>query len=61
MLGLAEVLLKAPLDLLAGQVVGDRTGLGETGEMLVIGADRLLRVDSVFDDYRRQPLLPHPD
>ena len=30
-------------------IVGDRTGLGETGEVLVVGQDHLLRVDSAFD------------
>jgi methyl-accepting chemotaxis protein len=31
-------------------IVGDRSGLGETGEALVVGPDHLLRVDSTFDD-----------
>ena len=31
-------------------VVDDRTGLGDTGEVLVVGSDHLLRVDSKFDD-----------
>ncbi|MEO8758996.1 MAG: cache and HAMP domain-containing protein, partial [Devosia sp.] len=31
-------------------VVNDRTGLGETGEVLVVGSDHLLRVDSSFDE-----------
>ena len=31
-------------------VVDDRTGLGETGEVLVVGSDHLLRVDSTFDE-----------
>jgi len=30
------------------RVVGDRTGLGETGEVIVVGADGLLRSDSIF-------------
>ncbi|SFV37914.1 Methyl-accepting chemotaxis protein [Devosia crocina] len=30
------------------RVVGDRTGLGETGEVIVVGADGLLRTDSIF-------------
>ncbi|MET3927316.1 methyl-accepting chemotaxis protein [Devosia sp. 2618] len=29
-------------------VIGDRTGLGETGEVLVVGADGWLRTDSIF-------------
>ena len=33
---------------LLGAVVGDRTGLGETGEVIVVGADRTLRVESTF-------------
>ena len=35
---------------LLAHVTGDRTGLGETGEVLVVGPDKLLRVDSVFDE-----------
>jgi methyl-accepting chemotaxis protein len=35
---------------LLGSVVSDRTGLGDTGEVLVVGADHLLRVDSTFDE-----------
>jgi len=35
---------------LLGNVVGDRTGLGESGESLVVGADGTLRVDSIFDE-----------
>ncbi|MEO6014810.1 MAG: methyl-accepting chemotaxis protein, partial [Devosia sp.] len=35
---------------LLSRVVDDRSGLGETGEALVVGSDHLLRVDSKFDD-----------
>ncbi len=35
---------------LLGSVVGDRTGLGDTGEVLVVGSDKLLRVDSTFSE-----------
>jgi methyl-accepting chemotaxis protein len=35
---------------LLASVVGDRTGLGDTGEVLVVGSDHLLRVDSTFDE-----------
>jgi methyl-accepting chemotaxis protein len=31
-------------------VIGDRTGLGETGEVLVVGPDGLLRSDSTFTE-----------
>jgi len=34
---------------LVSAVVGDRTGLGDTEEVLVVGNDHLLRVDSTFD------------
>jgi methyl-accepting chemotaxis protein len=36
-------------DLIA-KVVSDRTGLGNTGEVLVVGADHTLRGDAVFDE-----------
>ncbi|MBI4921224.1 MAG: HAMP domain-containing protein, partial [Devosia nanyangense] len=35
---------------LLASVVGDRQGLGDTGEVLVVGSDHLLRVDSIFDE-----------
>ena len=35
---------------LVGNVVSDRTGLGQTGEVLVVGSDGTLRVDSAFDE-----------
>jgi methyl-accepting chemotaxis protein len=38
------------LPTLLGPVVTDRTGLGETGEVLIVGPDKLLRVDSAFDE-----------
>ena len=38
------------LPALLAHVVADRTGLGETGEVLIVGPDQLLRVDSVFDE-----------
>jgi len=31
-------------------VVGDRTGLGQTGEVIVVGGDGLLRSDSIFTE-----------
>jgi methyl-accepting chemotaxis protein len=31
-------------------VIGDRTGLGETGEVIIAGSDGVLRSDSVFTD-----------
>ena len=31
-------------------VVGDRAGLGVTGEVLIVGSDRLLRVDSSLNE-----------
>jgi methyl-accepting chemotaxis protein len=47
MMGIIAVRFLPPL---LGNVVGDRTGLGDTGEVLVVGSDHLLRVDSTFDD-----------
>ena len=33
---------------LLDKVIGDRMGLGETGEVLIVGKDGLLRSDSSF-------------
>jgi methyl-accepting chemotaxis protein len=41
------VAFQLPSDVL-DRVVGDRTGLGETGEVIVVGANGLLRSDSIF-------------
>ncbi|WP_082460680.1 methyl-accepting chemotaxis protein [Devosia sp. Leaf64] len=41
------VAFQLPSQLIDG-VVGDRTGLGETGEVIVVGADGKLRSDSIF-------------
>jgi methyl-accepting chemotaxis protein len=38
-------------------VVGDRTGLGETGEVIVVGSDTLLRSDSTFTPDSNDALL----
>ncbi|HTO27320.1 MAG TPA: methyl-accepting chemotaxis protein, partial [Devosia sp.] len=39
-------------------VIGDRTGLGETGEVLVVGPDGLLRSDSTFTEANDAMLTP---
>jgi len=39
-------------------VIGDRTGLGETGEVLVVGPDGLLRSDSIFSEANDAMLTP---
>jgi methyl-accepting chemotaxis protein len=39
-------------------VIGDRTGLGETGEVLVVGPDGLLRSDSSFTEANDAMLTP---
>ena len=46
MMGIVAIRFLPPL---LGAVVGDRTGLGDSGEVLVVGPDHLLRVDSSFD------------
>ena len=46
-IGVLAIRVNPPL---VAAVVGDRTGLGQTGEVLVVGADHLLRVDSAFTD-----------
>jgi methyl-accepting chemotaxis protein len=46
MVGIIAFRIQPPL---LSAVVSDRTGLGETGEVLVVGSDHLLRVDSSFD------------
>jgi methyl-accepting chemotaxis protein len=43
------VALQVPTERLDA-VIGDRTGLGETGEVIVVGADGLLRSDSIFTE-----------
>jgi len=39
-------------------VIGDRTGLGQTGEVLVVGPDGLLRSDSTFTEANDAMLTP---
>ncbi len=39
-------------------VIGDRTGLGQTGEVLVVGPDSLLRSDSSFTEANDAMLTP---
>ena len=39
-------------------VIGDRTGLGDTGEVLVVGPDGLLRSDSIFSEANDALLTP---
>ena len=46
MVGMLAFRIQPPL---LSAVVSDRTGLGQTGEALVVGSDHLLRVDSSFD------------
>ena len=45
MIGVVAIRFVSPL---VGKIVADRTGLGDTGETILVGADNLLRVDSMF-------------
>jgi len=57
---LGAVVVQFPLDKL-NAVMADRTGLGETGEAYLVGADRLMRSDSFLDPAERSVVASFAD